>query len=413
MRPTALVLVLLAAPFAAANAPLAPPDDCATGVDAPAAPEAAHLVASGDSCNGELRTLFGDTVDWFRFEASAGQVVEIEAQAEGGPGLVQLCLREPGGSAPDSCRQSGDGNLSRRALASAGTWALSVEAYDVRPLAPLGPAFPQPPWTYAFHLTVRDPAPQDDCGAGRDTSASSAHTIPAPGACHGAFVAADLDGIDYYRFNLTGGTVVNASLRGAAGNEVAMCMWGILAHVGHANIACSSQAGDEWIRGAIGAVENESTWYALLWGKDGGYAFDVALDDGPALANADCGSGRDAAADDPVALPLPVDGCAGVFPPFSGDRDDVYTFLLDAGDRLTATARPNPRAWIEIRIYDAEGDLRGRAGAHGRNATAVVDADVAGAWRAVVRSDYPLDDYRLWLESRRTLVPAPLTYLEP
>lgn len=194
--------------------PAPPQDDCGAGIDA-ASFHPAAVPTPPVECGALLAEALGDDLDVFRFQGPEAVRLVLESQ---GTGEFGACLFAPEQEGACVRSRAGESFTLPLMAVAAGEWELWVVAWPFDVKADV---------SYAFRLESFTPAPQDDCGSGRD-AASGNWTAPLPesGACGGILRLSDGDWHDGYTFEIPQAGTVTANVTLASPDATAwVCLY--------------------------------------------------------------------------------------------------------------------------------------------------------------------------------------------
>ncbi|HVM45370.1 MAG TPA: hypothetical protein VM582_05490, partial [Candidatus Thermoplasmatota archaeon] len=273
------------------------PNDCGAARDASAGSPV--TLGAPFTCAGS-HLLPEDIEDSYAFNVTTTRVVRatVTSTAAG----ARACIVDPAG-ADVACGPAG---AARTWLASPGTWRVRVESDTSAEIR-------------AYTLSLTLPA-QNDCGSGRDASATAPVALVVPFACDGGHLhPGDVE--DTYAFNVTGSRVLRASVVSSAPGARAC-----LVQPDGADAVCAPAGSPHTWLASPGA------WRLRVESDSGAdlRAYSVALVELPPM---DCGAARDASADAPVHLMGAVACAGGMLHP--DDILDAYTFDVGAATNLS------------------------------------------------------------------------------
>lgn len=349
-------------------------NDCATGVDAGASHASATTMSVPVSnCNGFLAPPL-DGEDWYKFPAVTGQTItSIVRITSPYTADFNLCLYKPGGSLV-ACSSNGAGQDERLDFTADvnGDWRVRVISNEGK-------------YVDTYNLSVFLETAQNDCLMGDDAGDSvwdaMAITLPKSN-CPGTLLSAnnEYDLNDYYKFPVTSGQTINASMTPNPSSNYDICLY---SPAGSQIGSCTS--GGVGVTESLSHVATQSGDYRLRVTRTSGtdwYTMSVST----VQAQNDCGTGGDAGNSHAGAslITLPKSNCTGQLPDGS-DTQDFYKFSITNGQTINASMTPSGAWDFDLCLYNPIGEVVDCSAASGNNTDSInVVANSSGDWRLQV-----------------------------
>jgi len=173
-----------------------PQNDCDVGGDASDTFSGANSISTPKTCSGYLDT--SDRDDYYSFSVTSGSKIDVTMIPPYGADFDIYLYNPSGNEKAKSAQDKGYTEIISYTADSSGEWRIKVRQYGSG--------------AGTYSLSVITPIKQNDCGFGSDASNtfSGANPIPNQTSCSGYLDSSDRD--DYYKFFVSSGYTINASL---------------------------------------------------------------------------------------------------------------------------------------------------------------------------------------------------------
>lgn len=241
----------------------------------------------------------------------------------------------------------------------------------------------------------------NDCEQGGDAGPTfnEARDVAPPVDCKGAFVLADLDEADWYRFDARDGDTLRVGVAPESTLSVRVCT----AFKGSLGVskACTTGAGDGATVVRSDLLGSDAAWAVAIEKVGGVGAYHLQVDLVAGVAQDDCGTGADAGetSDAASAIDAPVQ-CRGKFR--LGDDEDWFAFQAQAGHQIRINLRVPAGADFDVCLFrpsDAWTPVACSAALAGETERIEGVADADGTWLLQVFRFDGFGGYRLRVQA--------------